>query len=236
MDKIYAEAFSVLMKLEKNQGNNINKGAKLIVNAMKMGGILQGFGSGYYFSGARELIHRVGGLMPTKLISDPSYGKLESVVGVGTKIMNSVDIRKEDVLLITSHSGLVPIIIEVAMVAKSKGVPIIAVTSLSGAEHFDSLHPSGYKLSDLADVVIDTEFPFDKKLFNAKGNDTEVVNMSYYATIVVLQEMAFRAISELSKIGLDNLIIGSTGSRLDPLISQEAKDMYKNYKFRIQRF
>ncbi len=59
--------------------------------------------------------------MPTKIIYEPSYGRSESIQGVGTKTMQTVDVRPEDVVVITSHSSIIPSVVEVAIEAKNKG-------------------------------------------------------------------------------------------------------------------
>jgi len=127
-DRIFDEALLILDRVQKTQMISIKDAADTIAQSMKQGGILQGFGSGYYLSGARELCHRVGGLMPTKIIYEPSYGRFESIQGVGTKTMQTVDVRPEDVVVITSHSSIIPSVVEVAIEAKKQGASLIVIT------------------------------------------------------------------------------------------------------------
>jgi len=230
------EALDIIDLIENTQQENIHNATKIIVKSILSGGILQGFGSGYYLSGARELCHRVGGLMPTKIIYDPNYGRLDSVVGVGTELMKKVDVQPCDVLVITSHHGTSPIIVEVAKAAQDNGAKIIAVTSLEVSKKMKPAHPSKTKLYELVDVVIDTCYPYNEDGFNKEGDDKKVVGLSFYATIVILQTLALNVIEELGKHNMGSLIIGASGSQLDPKTNPENHAKYKEYKVRTQRY
>mgnify|MGYP000892608745 CR=1 FL=1 len=235
-EKVFEDALNTLDRIENSQVASIRAAADLIAKSMEKGGILQGFGSGYYLSGARELCHRVGGLMPTKIIYEPSYGRFESLVGVGKQMMEIVDLRPEDVVVLSSHSSIVPTVVEVAIAAKERGASLIVITSLEGAQKQQAIHPSGKKAYEMADVVIDTCFPYSEAMFDPEGKDTEVIGMSYYATIVILQTITMLVMERLSELKLSHLIIGATGSKLDPKSVPFVRDTYKKYKTRTQRF
>lgn len=235
-DRIFDEALLILDRVQKTQMISIKDAADTIAQSMKQGGILQGFGSGYYLSGARELCHRVGGLMPTKIIYEPSYGRFESIQGVGTKTMQTVDVRPEDVVVITSHSSIIPSVVEVAIEAKKQGASLIVITSMAGAQRLYPLHATGKKAYQLADVVIDTCFPYSEDMFDVEGNDTQVVGLSYYATVVILQTITMFVIGKLADLKLSQLIIGASGSKLDPKKVPIMRDTYQEYKKRTQRY
>jgi len=65
-----------------------------------------------------------------------------------------------DVWVIASNSGVNGSIVGVAQAVKDAGHPLIAVTSLKHTMAVQPKHPSGKRLSDLADVVIDNLAPF----------------------------------------------------------------------------
>ena len=235
-DRIFDEALLILDRVQKTQMISIKDAADTIAQSMKQGGILQGFGSGYYLSGARELCHRVGGLMPTKIIYEPSDGRFESIQGVGTKTMQTVDVRPEDVVVITSHSSIIPSVVEVAIEAKKQGASLIVITSMAGAQRLYPLHATGKKAYQLADVVIDTCFPYSEDMFDVEWNDTQVVGLSYYATVVILQTITMLVIGKLADLKLSQLIIGASGSKLDPKKVPIMRDTYQEYKKRTQRY
>ena len=62
--------------------------------------------------------------------------------------------------LIASNSGVNGSIVGMALKAKDHGHQVIAVTSLEHTNAVTPKHPSGKRLSEVADVVIDTLAPY----------------------------------------------------------------------------
>ena len=62
---------------------------------------------------------------------------------------------RADVFIICSNSGGNGSTVELATRVKAHGHPLIAVTSLAHTTKITSRHPSGKRLFELADVVID---------------------------------------------------------------------------------
>jgi uncharacterized phosphosugar-binding protein len=63
------------------------------------------------------------------------------------------------VMVIISTSGIRPVIVEMAMGAKRRGMTVIALCSVKHCSTGTSGHSSGKKLTDLADVVLDNQAP-----------------------------------------------------------------------------
>ena len=62
--------------------------------------------------------------------------------------------------------------IEIAMLAKEKGLKVIAITSIEQSKKYPSRHSSRKKLYDLADIVIDNCVPSGDGMLNIGGNKT----------------------------------------------------------------
>ncbi|WP_236911772.1 SIS domain-containing protein [Clostridium sp. Cult1] len=60
-----------------------------------------------------------------------------------------------DIIVIVSNSGRNAVPVEMAMLAKEKGIYVIALTSLKHSQSVESRHESGKRLFELADLVID---------------------------------------------------------------------------------
>ncbi|WP_269458196.1 sugar isomerase domain-containing protein [Microlunatus soli] len=67
--------------------------------------------------------------------------------------------RDTDCFLIASNSGINGSVVEMARIVRDHGHRLIAITSLGHSRQVASRHPSGAKLYELADVVIDTGTP-----------------------------------------------------------------------------
>jgi uncharacterized phosphosugar-binding protein len=78
-------------------------------------------------------------------------------------------IHPGDVFLIASNSGVNGSIVGVALRAKADGHPVIAVTSLEHTNAVTPKHPSGQRLSEVADVVIDNRAPYGDTTIDVAG-------------------------------------------------------------------
>ena len=71
----------------------------------------------------------------------------------------TVPFQEHDIIVIASNSGVNGSIVGMALLAQEAGVPVIAVTSLEHTARVAPLHPSGKRLSEIADVVIEESNP-----------------------------------------------------------------------------
>ena len=84
---------------------------------------------------------------------------LEKVPGFARIILQQFKIHAGDAFLIFSSTGINGTVVEVALLAKAMGLPVVAVTSLQHTEATPSRHPSGRKLAEIADITIDNCSP-----------------------------------------------------------------------------
>lgn len=147
---------------------------EIIVTSLAAGGVLQAFGTGHSEAFAMEIAGRAGGFIPTNKIALrdlvllgnreadilTSGGELERDPTIAEELLSLVNLRSDDVFLIASNSGVNGSIVGLALAAKERGHKVIAVTSLAHTRTVTPKHPSGKRLSDVADVVIDNLAPF----------------------------------------------------------------------------
>ena len=145
----------------------------LVVASIRAGGVLQAFGTGHSQAFAMEIAGRAGGFIPTRAMalrdivlfgsrdaSVLSGASLERDEGVVDELFALSTLDPADVFLIASNSGVNGSIVGVALRAKADGHPVIAVTSLEHTNAVTPKHPSGKRLSEIADVVIDNRAPY----------------------------------------------------------------------------
>ncbi len=144
----------------------------LLVAALRDGGVIQAFGTGHSEAFAMEIAGRAGGLIPTNRIAlrdivlhgertaDVLTGSLEREPWVVDELMAVSPVTENDVFVIASNSGVNGSIVGVALWAKEHGHKVIAVTSLEHTARVEPKHPSGKRLSEIADVVIDNLAPY----------------------------------------------------------------------------
>lgn len=115
------------------------------------------FGSGHSALIAREAFWRAGGLAPAMPIPDIMEGDVERLPGHGLAILAHYNVQPGDVIIIISNSGINHLPIEIAMKCKEIGLTVIALTSKKHSATVTPRHPSGKRLMEIADIVIDNQ-------------------------------------------------------------------------------
>lgn len=133
--------------------------APLIAASLANNGMLHAFGSGHSVMVAAEIVNRAGGLVPISLVRDPTAGWAETVPGYGSRLFERYariySARAGEFLIVVSNSGRNPSPIDVALRAKEAGLNVIALTALDVSRSGASNHPSGKRLFEVADFVLD---------------------------------------------------------------------------------
>jgi uncharacterized phosphosugar-binding protein len=161
----------------------LDAAVEMIVRALDSGGIVQAFGTGHSQAFAMEIAGRAGGLIPTNNIAlrdvvllggkDASIlfdgAALEREPTVVDDLWRTIQPHPEDVFVIASNSGVNGSVVGMALAAKEHGHGVIAVTSLEHTARVTPKHPSGARLSEVADVVIDNLAPYGDTTLTLDG-------------------------------------------------------------------
>lgn len=188
--------FETLLKnfeqVNKTQGENIKKAAKLMADAIAEDRLINVFGGGGHTTlPVGEMFFRAGGLANINPIMETGlsvfnqalkYLELERTVNYGSAILKYYDLKKDDVLIIFHNIGINPATIDAAMEAKKNGVKIIAVSSTAWQnempeDHFIR-HPNKRNLFDYADVCIDDFNPVGDAVVTVPGFDIPIAPAS----------------------------------------------------------
>lgn len=175
------EAFEVVVD---TQQDNIAAAARLVADALQADGILQVFGTGHSRSFAMEIAGRAGGLVPANklAISDLAFfgplsvsqlldPRLERDPTLAAQLLDVHSVQPNDVFVICSNSGGNGSTVELARLVSGRGHRLIAVTSMDHTTKITSRHPSGQKLYELADVVIDNGGVFGDAVLDLPPDD-----------------------------------------------------------------
>lgn len=155
----------LLDAIAQTQTAAIDAAATAITQALRNGGQLYLFGTGHSHMLAEEGHYRAGGLAPVcPILSSAlmlhegavSSTLMERTSGLASAVLARYPVSAEDVLMIFSNSGVNAVPVEMALAAKQKGMTVIAVVALQYASTVAS-GPSGKRLADVADIVIDNQ-------------------------------------------------------------------------------
>ncbi len=143
----------------------IDHAADLICEATEKKNNVYAFGCSHAGILAEEIFYRSGGMVTINPIFFPGFmlntrpvtmtSMLERLPGLAKIIFEENKLKKGDVLIIHSVSGRNTVPVEMAEEAAKNGVKTIAITNLEYSSSVTSRAPSGKKLYEVCDIVID---------------------------------------------------------------------------------
>lgn len=167
LDRYQNAAFELLKKAQETQRDAVEKAGRIIADAAMEGKHIY-LGS-ICHSMEYDLYNRGGGLVFYQ-IYEAGKTKLES----------------GDVLLVSSVSGRTLSIVELAYNSVQQGVRVIAFTSMEYATVVDAVHPSGKKLYEFVDCVVDNCAPAAEAMLTVDGLESKFAAASGLASDFLL--------------------------------------------------
>jgi uncharacterized phosphosugar-binding protein len=126
---------------------------------------------------------------------------LENVSGLAARILRNFDLSSQDAALVVSSSGCNIVPIEMAEGFKQRGIKVVAIISRLHSEASKSQHPSGKKLQDFADIVLDTGAPVGDAMVKLEGLDTPVAPGSTVGGCLLVNTIKAEVADRLTKAG-----------------------------------
>ena len=210
-------ARELLERIAATQDDVLERASRICTDAIAAGGLAHAFGTGHSRIPVEELFPRYGsfpGFNPIVELSMTFHTQvvgangqrqamfIERVEGLAGQILASYDLGPPDAMLVFSASGVTAVPIEMAMGARERGLPVVAVTSVASASAGTPSHSSGTRLLDHADVVVDLCTPPGDALIHVDGVDTPVSPGSTVAAVAIANEIKARTASALAERGL----------------------------------
>lgn len=207
-EKYYEEMKRVLVKIEDTQGEALSRCAEMIVESLLNDGAFHILDTGHMLM--FEAVGRSGGLMAVKpvdvsvTVENPVRRReraiakpkryLDSIEGLPAYVFDKSAIVAGDVLLIGSVSGINILPVEMALSARERGIKTIGLTAVEYSRALESKHPSGKRLFEVCDEVLDNCAPLGDTLVEveqlglgvcpASGISASYVNWALQAEIV----------------------------------------------------
>jgi uncharacterized phosphosugar-binding protein len=219
--QVLEAATAAIARLADEQGERITAAGRLIADAVERGGVVHAFGTGHSQAVAMEIAGRAGGLVPTNRLSlddgiwfggDPLSTRdrlRERDPALGRRVYELAGTRPGDALVVASNSGINGAVVELAKSASDDGVPLIAFTSMAHTSSVGSRHPSGRKLHEFADVVIDNGAPVGDAVLPLPDGG-RVCAVSSVTSALAVQMMVAEAVASLLERGVVPPVYAST--------------------------
>lgn len=220
-------ALTVLEEVRRTQDDAVEQAARIAARSIADQGVVYAFGTGHSRMPVEEIFPRYGsfpGFHPIVELSMTFHNQvvgangqrqamfIERMQGLAEQILANFRLRPADSMLVFSVSGLNAVPIEMAIGAKSAGLPVIAVTSLAESNAAEPRHPSGTRLADHADVVVDLCSPVGDALCRVDGVDEPIGPVSTLTAVAIVNEIKVRTARLLAADGIVPPVI--TSSRL----------------------
>lgn len=174
MTKEYLNKCRGLIDTVAGQEESIQQAAQWFADTILAGRMVQVFGSGHSRIMVEEMWPRYGsfpGFNPIVELSLTFHNLvvgangqrqamfLENVPGLAERILRNFDLTEKDSALVISSSGCNVVPIEMAELFQQRGLKVVALVSSLHSEASTSKRKDGKKLTDFADLVLDTGAP-----------------------------------------------------------------------------
>lgn len=243
-------ASALLDRVATTQLPAIDAAAELFANSIAQDGLVHMFGSGHSRMGAEEMFPRIGSFPGFHPIAELALTNhigtvgpnglrqvlfLEKVEGFARVILQQIKLHQGDAFVILSSSGVGGVALEMALYVKAMGIPLVAVTSVDHGRSAPSSHPSGRKLLDVADVVIDNGSLVGDAVIDIPRLPHRVGPTSTIGAIAVINALKVATAEKLVDRGSPPVVLSSHHGGDPRAAEDQLEAVYEEYFRRIGR-
>jgi uncharacterized phosphosugar-binding protein len=223
---------------------NIMKAAEILMDTTKNNGIIHLFGSGHSSLIAEDVFWRAATLANVHAIFESAVAginevtktsKIEKLEGIGRVILEYNRVLPPDAIICISNSGNNAVTVDVALGAKERGVPVIAITNVTYADQLTTHHSSGKKLKDVADVVIDNCSLYGDAAVEIPGFSQKVGATSTIPVAFIVPALLVQTCENLVELGIQpDVYYNGHLAYEDPAIKLHNDALVDRYFYRIR--
>ena len=137
---------------------------------------------------------------------------LERLEGYAKIIIDNSGMRRGDVLIVISNSGINVVPVEMALGSRALGVTVIAITSMKHSTAQSSRHASGKRLFEVADIVIDNcGMPGDAAV-ETPACPVRIGPTSTLAGIAIVNAISAEVVGKLYDMGIEPPVMVSSNT------------------------
>lgn len=194
---------TTLGRLRSTQWEAITTVGNWLGESLARDGWLYVFGTGHSHLVAEEVFYRAGGLAHAVPMLDPRVMLHENAIqatytereqGFAAQLLARYPVAAGDVLVVVSNSGRNAVPIEMAMLGREKGLRVAAILNRAQSDLWPSRHPSGRKLAEVAEVVIDNCGPDGDAWLKLPGMPDAIGSTSSMMGLLIIQLVIVHAV------------------------------------------
>lgn len=235
----YLQKCQQLIEAVEKQKDQLQTAAQWFASTIIAGRMVHVFGSGHSRIMAEEMWPRYGsfpGFNPIVELSLTFHNLvvgangqrqamfLENVAGLAERILRNFSLTKEDSALVVSSSGCNVVPIEIAQIFQEKGIKVVALVSLAHLEKSTSKRTDGAKLTDFADLILDTGAPVGDATVHIPGLDTPVSPASTVGGAIIVNCLKAEIARLLTEAGMPPKVLTSAAI----VGAQRATDLFES--------
>jgi uncharacterized phosphosugar-binding protein len=247
-ERFFDEATARLRHLLDGQRDALDRAATLCTEAIASNGLVHLFGCGHSRMLCEEMTPRQGCFVGWHTIVELGLTfhnaivganglrqslHLEKTLGYAEQILRNFAFGPKDVLILISTSGIREVIIEMAEGAKKRGLSVIALLSKAHCEQAKPAHPSGKKLIDLADVILDNGAPVGDSLLDIQGCRHRTGPFSTIGGAMVMNMLRCEVAARLVERGIEPVFLPSHQFVGSGTVEEELEYFYVQYARRV---
>jgi len=216
LTETYLQKCSSIIERIKEQQALIQKAASLFAESILAGRMVHVFGSGHSRIMVEEMWPRYGsfpGFNPIVELSLTYHNNvvgangqrqamyLENVPGFAERILRNFGLNEKDTALIISSSGCNVVPIEMAEQFQKHKIKVVALVTQKHLDASTSKRSDGKKLTDFADLILDTGAPAGDSMITIDGLETPVSPGSTVGGIMIINSIKAEVADLLTKAG-----------------------------------
>jgi uncharacterized phosphosugar-binding protein len=242
----YFERVSALLEgIRRTELPQIEKAAEICARSIANGGLVFLFGAGHSRMMCEEMTPRQGcyagffALVELALSNHSSIVganglrsalQLEKFEGYAEEILKSFHFGPHDAFIVISTSGIRPVIVEMAMGARRRGLPVIAMVSREHCSQSVAAHSSGKKLIDTADVVLDNQCPPGDCVLEVDGLEWRTGPASTVTGAMIINMLRCETAARLLAKGITPVLLPSHQFVGDSGAAEQLERFYEAYR------
>jgi uncharacterized phosphosugar-binding protein len=220
----FDRTLALLQRLRETQMPAIDAAAALCADRIARGGLVFLFGAGHSRMMCEEMTPRQGcfpgfvalvelalsnhaSIVGTNGLRAPLH--LEKYEGYAEEILKSFKFGPHDAFIVISTSGIRPVIVEMALGARARGLPVVAILAAAHAREATPAHSSGKRLIDVADVVIDNQCPPGDCVVEVEGSPWRTGPASTVTGAMIINMIRCGVAARLSALGKPPVLLPS---------------------------
>ncbi len=216
LTKTYLEKCRAIADKVEAQEPAIKRAAQLFADSILAGRVVHVFGTGHSRIMVEEMWPRYGSFPGFNTIVELSLtfhnnvaganGQrqamfLENVPGLAERILRNFGLSNKDTALVVSSSGCNIVPIEMAELFQKAGIKVVALVTKDHLQLSQSKRADKKKLSDFADIVLDSGAPLGDSMINVPGLDTPVAPGSTVGGVMVINTIKAEVAAILTAAG-----------------------------------